>query len=433
LSLGTAQAAAAPERATALRPRGRRRWIICGLLLAAIVLSYVDRQVLSVLKPYLQHAYGWSEIGYGEVAFWFQAIYGVGYLAFGRVVDRFGERVTFAVAAGLWAVGQAAHVLARSTGAFTLVRIPLALGEAGAFPSALAAISAWFPARERAVAIGLFNAGSNVGAILTPLIVPVLVATLGWRSAFLITGGLTAAWAVLWFVVYRRPRDTAAISAAELAYIEAGAAPPSPAVPWRRILTWRATWAYAAGRFLIDPVWWTFLFWLPDFFTRRFGVDMRGYGPPLVVIYVLADLGSIGGGWLSSGLVQRGFSLNAGRKLAMLLCALATLPVAFAPHASGLWPAVLLIALACAAHQGFSANLYALPADLLPRGAVGSVAGVGGLAGALGGMLMARYAGQVLQSLGSYGPIFGVAAFAYLAALLVVHALTPRYRPIAAE
>jgi ACS family hexuronate transporter-like MFS transporter len=433
LTTGPAQTATAPQAAPAARPRGGRRWIVCGLLFAAIMLSYVDRQVLSVLKPFLQRTYGWSEIGYGEIAFWFQAIYGVGYLAFGRVVDRFGERLAFGVAAGLWAVGQAAHVLARSTGGFTLVRIPLALGEAGAFPSALAAISAWFPARERAIAIGLFNAGSNVGAILTPLVVPLLVVSPGWRSAFLITGVLTGAWAVLWLVVYRRPRDTAGISAAELAHIEAGAAPPSPAVPWRRILTWRATWAYAAGRFLIDPVWWTFLFWLPDFFTRRFGVDMRGYGPPLVVIYVLADLGSIGGGWLSSGLVQRGFSLNAGRKLAMLLCALVALPVALAPHAPGLWSAVLLIALACAAHQGFSANLYALPTDLLPRGAVGSVAGVGGLAGALGGMLMARYAGQVLQSLGSYGPIFAVAGFAYVTALLVVHLLTPRYAPICAE
>jgi ACS family hexuronate transporter-like MFS transporter len=433
MTLGAGQAASAPDPGPGSPPRGGRRWIICAVLFAAIVLSYVDRQVLSVLKPFLQRSYGWSETGYGWLVFWFQAIYGVGYLAFGRVVDRFGERRAFGVAAGLWAAGQAAHVLARTTRGFTLARIPLALGEAGAFPSALAAISAWFPVRERAFAIGLFNAGANLGAILTPLFVPVLVVTLGWRSAFLITGALTAGWMLLWLAVYRRPRESSRVSAAELAYIEAGAPPPSPPVPWRRILTWRATWAYAAGRFLIDPVWWTLLFWLPDFFTRRFGVDMRGYGPPLVVIYVLADLGSIGGGWLSSGLVRAGLGLGASRKLAMLACALLALPVAFVPHAPGLWLAVLLIAFACAAHQGFSANLYALPTDLLPRGAVGSVAGVGGLTGALGGMLMARFAGEVLQRLGGYGPIFVVAAFAYGAALLVVHLLTPRYRPVTSE
>ncbi|MDB5459586.1 MAG: hexuronate transporter, partial [Caulobacteraceae bacterium] len=336
----------------------------------------------------------------------------------------------FSIAVGLWAAGQMAQALVRTTAGFTLARIPLALGEAGAFPSALAAVSAWFPQRERAFAIGLFNAGSNIGAILTPLFVPIIALAFGWPSAFLITGALTAAWLVAWLAIYRRPRESKALKPEELAYIESGAAPQAPPLPWRRLLTLRGTWAYAAGRFLIDPVWWTFLFWLPDFFTRRYGVDMRSYGPPLVVIYVLADAGSIFGGWLSSRLIRRGLSVNRGRKLAMLICALAAVPVIFAGSAPNLWTAVLLIGLATAAHQGFSANLYALPTDLLPRGSVGSVAGIGGLTGALGGMLMALFAGRVLQTVGSYGPIFAVAGVAYLIALLVIHLFVPRYAPV---
>ncbi len=411
------------------RPAGRRRWIVCGLIFAAVVLSYVDRQVLSVLKPTLQHRYGWSETGYGDVAFWFQAAYGLGYLAFGRFVDRFGEKIGYATAVGLWSLGQMAHALVTSTLGFSLARIPLAVGESGAFPSALAAVAVWFPKGERAFAIGVFNAGSNLGAIITPLIVPLILPVFGWRATFLITGALTALWLVAWLAIYRRPRQTPGLGAEELAYIESDPAPAQRPVRWRRLLATRQTWAYVAARFLIDPVWWTFLFWLPDFFTRRYGVDMRDYGPPLVAIYVLADVGSIFGGWFSSALIQRGASVNRARKTAMLVCAILVAPVALATHAPNLWVAAGLIGLACAGHQGFSANVFALPGDLFPRWSVGSVAGLGGLSGALGGMLMARYAGAVLQSAGSYAPIFAVAAGAYFVALLAVHLIAPGYRP----
>jgi ACS family hexuronate transporter-like MFS transporter len=307
----------------------------------------------------------------------------------------------------------------------------LALGEAGTFPAALAAVTEWFPKRERAFAIGLFNAGANVGAILTPLIVPVITLTFGWQAAFLVTGLFTIVWLAVWLAFYRRPRDQPLVSPAELALIESEPDATEVHAParWQDLLRKRESWAYIAGRFLIDPIWWTFLFWLPDFFARRYGIDLKGYGPPLVAIYVLADVGSVLGGWGSSRQLKRGRSLNAARKSTMLACALVVLPVAFAVQASSLWLAVALIGLACAGHQGFSANLYALPSDLFPRWASGTVVGFGGAAGALGGMLMAQYAGWVLQTIGSYTPIFIVASCAYLAALLSVQLLTPHYAP----
>lgn len=415
-----------------IKPSGSRRWFVCILLFALVALSYIDRQVLSVLKLTLQKDYRWSETGYGEVAFWFQAAYGVGYIVFGRIIDRVGARIGGALAVGLWTVGHIAHVFVTTTAGFALVRIPLALGEAGTFPAALAAVAEWFPRRERAFAIGLFNAGSNVGAILAPLMVPAITLAYGWRMAFIVTGALTAVWLVVWIAFYRRPRESNNISSAELAFIESDPEPASAPVAWSRLFATRETWAYISGRFLIDPIWWTFLFWLPDFFGRRYGIDLRSYGPPLVGIYLLADLGSILGGWGSSSILTRGFSLNLSRKSAMFVCALAALPVAGAMYAPNQWVAVGLIGLACAGHQGFSVNLSALPSDLFPRATVGSVVGLGGAAGALGSMLMAEYAGWVLQTVGSYTPIFIVAACAYLLALLVIHLITPNYAPVVA-
>jgi len=412
--------------------RGHVRWIVCALLFAAVVLSYVDRQVLSVLKPTLQKEYGWSEVGYGDIVFWFQATYGIGYIAFGRFVDRFGARLGYTVAVSLWTIGHMAHALVTSVLGFTLVRIPLALGEAGTFPSALAATADWFPRRERAFAIGLFNAGSNIGAIVAPLIVPVITLRFGWRAAFIATGMLTIVWLIAWLAFYRCPTEHKMVSDVERAYILSDRDPIETHAParWQDLIRRRESWAYILGRFMIDPVWWTFLFWLPDLLARRYGVDLKGYGPPLVAVYVLADIGSILGGFGSSLRLRRGASLNAARKGTMLVCALVVVPVAFAMYASNLWVAVALIGLACAGHQGFSANLYALPSDIFPRWAQGTVVGFGGAAGALGGMIMAQYAGWILETVGSYTPILAVAACAYLAALAAVQLLTPRYEPV---
>jgi ACS family hexuronate transporter-like MFS transporter len=413
----------------AISRMGRVRWLVCALLFAVVALNYTDRQVLSVLKPTLQQAYGWSETSYGWMAVSFQIAYGLGYVAFGRVVDRFGAKVGGTIAVTIWTIAHTAHAFVTSTAGFTLVRIPMGLGESGLFPCTLAAAAEWFPKRERAFAIGIFNAGSNVGAIIAPFIVPIITILWGWQMAFILTGILTFAWLAVWLIWYRRPREMTSVTAQELAYIESDPQEPQRPVPWSKLLTTRETWAYMAGRFLIDPVWWTFLFWLPDFFSKRYGVDLKHFGPPLVTIYVMADIGSVLGGWRSSRLLKRGVALGRARKMAMLACALCALPVAGAMYASNLWLAVAVIGLACGAHQGFSANLYALPSDLFPRWAAGSIVGLGGFAGATGGVLMSLYAANVLQVIGSYTPIFIFASLAYLLALLVVHLIVPRYAP----
>lgn len=417
--------------AAAPRPRGRVRWIVCALLFLAVVLSYIDRLVLPTLKPDLQARYGWSEAGYADLAIWFQGAYGLSYVVFGRLIDRIGARAGYALAVTLWTIGHVAHIAFTSTTGMLLARVPLAIGESGAFPAALAAVNEWFPPRERALAIGIFNAGSNIGAIVTPLVVPVIAVAFGWRMAFVVTGLLTVVWLAAWLGFYRAPRAHPQVTAEELAYIEAEPVEPRRAVPYGVLLRRRQTWAYMAGRFLIDPIWWTFLFWLPDFFSKQYGVKMLNFGPPLVAIYLMADVGSVGGGWLSSWLLARGRTVNRARKTAMFAAALCAVPIALATHAPGMWWAVAAIGLACAGHQAFSANVYALPGDLFPRWMAGSVIGLGGLSGAVGGMLMAKFAGVILGTLGSYQPIFVVAACAYLVALGVIHLIVPRYAPVA--
>ena len=408
---------------------GRFRWVICALLFAATAINYVDRQTIGVLKPTLAHQYGWSEIDYANIVFWFQGAYALGYLGFGRLVDKIGARLGYALAVVIWTAAHMAHAFVGSLSGFIVARVVLGLGEAGNFPSGLKAVAEWFPKRERAFAIGIFNAGTNIGAIITPLIVPALTLAFGWPSAFIATGLLTVAWLIAWLVLYRRPDAHLAVGSAELALIQSDPPDPPTAVSWLTLLRLRETWAYASAKFLIDPIWWMLLFWLPDFFVKRFHLDLQSFGPPLVVVYVVSDLGSIGGGWLSSTLINRGVSLNAARKFAMLICSILVLPITGAVFASSLWTAVAIVGLAAAAHQAFSCNLFTLPSDVFPRRAVASVVGIGGTAGALGGMLMAKYAGWVLDRIGSYTPIFSVAGCVYLLALLIVHLLMPSYAP----
>jgi ACS family hexuronate transporter-like MFS transporter len=415
------------------RPRGNTRWIICALIFAAVALSYIDRLVLAVLKPSLQAEYGWSESGYADTAFWFQAAYGVGYLIFGRVIDRVGARAGYAIAMGLWTAGHFAQTLVTSTFGFAVARLPLALGESGTLPAAVAAAGEWFPKRERALAIGILNAGGNVGALVTPLLVPAITLAFGWRAAFWVTGAINLVWLVTWLLFYRRPREHSRATAQEVAYIESDPPIEQHPVPYAQLFRLRQTWAYIIARFLIDPVWWMFLFWLPDFFSKRYSVDLKGFGPPLIAVYLLADVGSIAGGYASSRMLAKGYSANRARKLAMLGCALVVMPVMFAQAAPSLWIAVALIGLACAGHQGFSSNIYAMAADLFPRWAQGSIIGLGGFAGAAGGMLMAKYAGYILGSIGSYTPIFAFCGVAYLLALGIYHMLNPSYAPISTD
>jgi ACS family hexuronate transporter-like MFS transporter len=406
------------------------RWTVAALLFSAMVFNYFDRQMLAVLKPTLSRELHWSELQYADMVFWFQAAYAASYLLFGRIVDRIGARLGFAVTFLIWSVAQIAHGAARGVMDFMLARALLGVGEGGAYPAGLTAIAQWFPRQERALATGVFNAGVNVGAIVTPLLVPAVVLTLGWRAAFVLTGAASLVWLTVWLLVYRSPDHHPGLGAAERAFIQSDPPDTGTPIPWTRLLRTRETWAYAAAKFLIDPIWWMFLFWLPDFLSKRFGLDLKSFGPPLVVIYLMSDAGNIVGGWTSSALIRRGLSVNAARKLTMLGCALAATPVAFAMRADSLWLAVAIIGLATAAHQAFSVNLFTLPSDLFPRQSVGSVVGIGGALGAIGGMAMAKYAGWVLQEIGSYTPIFVVAACAYLTALLVVHLLSPRLTPV---
>ena len=413
----------------ASRRVGGFRWIICALLFAATALNYVDRQIIGILQPTLAQQFHWSELDYGNIVFWFEVAYAVGYLIFGKLIDRIGARAGYALAVGIWTVAHVAHACASSLTDFMVARFAIGLGESGNFPASLRAVAEWFPKRERALATGLVNAGTNIGAIVTPLIVPVITLTLGWRAAFVITGSFTVVWLVVWLAVYRPPRRHPRVGAAELALIESDPPDPMVSIPWRRLLRLRETWAYAMGKFLIDPVWWMWLFWLPDFLVKRHHLDLKTFGPPIVAVYVISDIGSIAGGWMSSRLLHAGFSLNAARKYTMLLCALLVLPVFGAASIDNLWGAVAIVGLAAAAHQGFSCNLFTLPSDVFPRRAVGSLIGIGGTAGAVGGMLLAKYAGWVLDRLGSFKPLFAYAGCAYLLALLVVHLLSPRLAP----
>ncbi len=415
---------------------GSRRWIVCGLLFAATAINYVDRQMIALLKPDLAAELSWSETDYANIVFWFQAAYAIGYLSFGRIVDAIGARLGYAVAVVVWTVAHMAHGGVHTVIQFALARFGLGLGESGNFPSGVKAVTTWFPVRERAFAIGLFNAGANVGAILTPLLIWAMVPALGWRMTFVLTGVLGMIWLVAWLAVYRdRPEETPGISAAEIAHIEQDPADPVVDAPnlWRRVVRARETWAFALGRFFIDPIWWFYLFWLPSYLGKQYGLNLTSWSTPkaalaLALIYLISDLGSVGGGWLSGRLIHVGMSVNRARKLTLLIAACCVLPVMFATQFGNLWLSVLVIGVAAAAHQAFSATLFTLPSDLFPRYAVGTVIGIGGTMGAVGGMIFAKYAGYVLDAIGSYTPLFAVAGAAYFIALLAIHLLSPGLR-----
>lgn len=409
---------------------GRYRWVIVSLLFAAMVINYVDRQTIGLLKADLSKEFGWDEKHYADLVFYFQLAYAVAYVAWGKIMDKIGARWGFGIAFLIWQIAHIAHAGASHISGFIAARMGLGIGEAGGFPGGIKAVAEWFPKKERAFATGLFNAGTNIGAIVTPLVVPGIVLAFGWQMAFIVTGIAGLVWLPIWLLVYRRPREVKTLSPAELAHIEQDPADPVEKIAWTKLLTKKETWAYSIGKFLIDPIWWMFLFWLPDFLGKRYGLDLKTFGPPLIAIYLLSDVGSVAGGWMSSALMKRGASINKARKLTMLVCALLAVPVIFASYASSVWLAVLIIGVATAAHQGFSANLYTLPSDVFPRAAVGSVVGIGGMLGAFGGMVFSKYIGNVLDSIGTYAPIFLVAGSAYLIALLVVHLLTPKMEPV---
>lgn len=409
---------------------GRYRWVIVALLFAATAINYIDRQMLGVLKPTLSEEMKWTESDFAGIVFWFQLAYAIGYISFGKIVDIVGARLGYTVAIIIWTISHMAHGLAGSITHFAMARFGLGIGESGNFPAGIKAVTEWFPQKERSYAIGLFNAGANVGAIITPLLVPAIVLAFDWRMAFYLTGIFGIVWIIAWWAIYRRPEEHSKVSASELAYIQQDPADPVEPIGWGALLVKKETWAYALGKFFIDPIWWFFLFWLPGYLFERYDMDLKTFGLPLAAIYLISDGGSIAGGWLSSKLIKSGKSVNYARKATMLLCALCIAPIYFAQDVSSVWGAVLLIGLATAGHQAFSANLYTLPSDLFPRGAVGSVVGIGGTIGAIGGMGMALFTGYILDATGSYSLLFAICASAYFLALLAVHLLSPKLAPV---
>jgi MFS transporter, ACS family, aldohexuronate transporter len=405
------------------------RWYICALLFFAATINYLDRQVIATLKPTLQQAGIWDDIGYSWVVFSFQTAYAIGLLLAGRVMDWLGTRKGFSLSVIFWSIAAMGHALASTVMGFSFWRFALGLGEAGNFPASIKTVAEWFPKKERALATGIFNAGTNVGILVAAAVVPPITLAFGWEWTFVVTGLVGFLWLVVWLAIYRRPEEHARLSSEERAHIQSDPPDKDARVPWARLFPHRQTWAFAIGKFMTDPIWWIYLFWLPDFLNKNYGIDLKSIGLPLIIVYLIADVGSVAGGWLSSTLIKRGWSVNGARKTAMLICAISVVPVVFAANASNVWVAVLLVGLAAAAHQGWSANLFTTTSDMFPRKAVGSIVGIGGMAGAVGGMLISKIVGYILQWTGSYVPIFIIAGSTYLVALLIFQLLTPKLEP----
>jgi MFS transporter, ACS family, hexuronate transporter len=410
--------------------RSRYRWVICALLFFATTVNYMDRQVLGILAPTLQKEIGWSESQYGLIVTAFQAAYAVGLLLVGRMIDLAGTRVGYAISVIWWSLAAMAHAAARSTFGFGAARFALGLGEAGNFPAAVKVVAEWFPRKERALATGVFNAGSNVGAIVAPLLVPWLTLQYGWRWAFLVTGFVGFFWVFWWWAVYRTPQDHPRVSQGERDHIFSDPAEPSTPIPWMRLVAHKETLGLVAARFITDPVWWFYLYWVPKFLDARHGIGLAQIGLPLVVIYVAADAGSVFGGWLSGYLLRRGWTVNAARKTAILACISMIAPIMLASHVSSSWTAVLLLSLATAGHQGWAANIFTIVSDMYPRRAVSSLVGICGFGGSLGGMLVASATGFLLEKTGSYLPIFILAGTSYFIALGLIHLTSPRLEPV---
>ncbi len=438
------------QETAAKKPRiGNYRWIICALLFAATGLNYVDRQTIGFLRPGLMKEYGWTEQDYASIVQWFMIAYALGYAVFGKIIDKVGTKTGYTLAVLIWTF---AHLSCALLGffpaswllvSFMVTQFLLGLGQSGNFPAALKAVAEWFPQRERSFANGVFNAGSNVGAILTPLIVPTIVLAAGeagwfgvkgWQWAFVATGMLSVFWLFFWFAVYKKPEEHPKVSKAELAYIESDKITVTKSLPWSKVIFVKETWAFSIAKMMTDPVWFFYLFWLPGFLLKVFPDQVHsiaGVAAPVIVVYVISDFGSVIGGWMSSAMIKAGMTVNMARKLTMLICALCVLPVGFAMlfHLS-MWGMTLVVGIAAAAHQAFSANLYTVPSDTFPKVAIGTVSGIGGTFGAIGGIIMARGVAAALRdSLNGYAIIFFVAGVVYLAALLILHLLTPKLAP----
>lgn len=400
----------------------KTRWKICALLFVATTINYMDRQIFGILGPTLQNEIGWSESQYGLIVASFTFAYAIGQLFAGKFLDLVGVRKGFAFSVGTWSLAAMGHALASTPIGFGIARIFLGATEAGNFPSALKATAEWFPKKERSFATGIFNSGSNVGVIAAAILVPVLTLKYGWRMAFLVQGVFGFIWLCLWLPFYKKPGEHKQVTPEELSHIQSGQdLSPGKSLPLKVLLKQKEAWAIAVGKFMTDPVWWFFLFWLPKYLEKDHGIKLDTLALPLIIIYVVADIGSVGGGWLATFFVKKGKTHTEARKLAMLVCAASMLPTLYLPFVSNVWQAVALVSLAAAAHQGWSANIFNLPSDNFPEHSVGTLVGFGGFMGAMGSMLFQAATGYYLEWSGNmYGPVFLVCGTAYICAWLVL-------------
>jgi len=421
----TGDPVASPSATSQRTATSNFRWLICGLLFYATTVNYMDRVVMGILKNTISKDLHWTDDDYGTITAIFQIGYALMLPVAGRVIDWLGIRIGYTLAVLVWGLSSIGHAFAGNIVQFSIARLGLGLGEAANFPAALKTVADWFPRKERALATGIFNSGTNVGAIIAPLIIPVVVARFGWHAAFLVTGSFSLSWILIWLLFYRQPR------AEELTFIRSDV-PEETAekIPYGTLLTKRSAWAFLSGKFLTDPVWWFYLFWIPGFLQTKYHIDLLHTGPPLFAIYLAADVGSIGGGWLSSRLMKMGWEVTRARKTAMFVFACLVLSVAFVPFTGGnLWLTVTLIGIAAASHQGWSANLFTIPSDCFPRKAIGSVVGLGGMGGGFAGIFVSKAIGKWLTiSHEAYAPLFFIAGSMYLFSLLIIHLMLPRFK-----
>jgi ACS family hexuronate transporter-like MFS transporter len=410
---------------------GNHRWTICALLFFATTINYLDRNILGILAPTLQKEIGWTVVEYGYITTAFSAAYALGLVFFGWFIDKFGTKIGYSLSIVGWSLAAMAHALAKSVFGFGIARAFLGVSEAGNFPAAIKATAEWFPKKERALATGIFNSGANIGAVVAPAVVPWLTVTYGWQAAFIATGATGFIWFILWIIYYEKPEAAKKLKKEEKAYILSDPQElSSEKVPWVKLLKYRQTWAFIIGKFMTDPIWWFYLYWLGLYLNNNFGLTITALGLPLIVIYMMTSIGSVGGGWISGAMINRGVAVNKARKIAMLICAILVIPVVSAANITSLWLAVGIIGLAAAAHQGWSANIFTTASDMFPKKAVGSVVGLGSAAGSIGGMIFLTSSGYIVQATGSYMILFIICGSAYLIALGLMTLLTANAKPV---
>ncbi len=422
-----------------MKKSGTYRWTIVALLFFATTINYLDRQVIGLLKPTLEKELSWTESDYSKVVMAFTASYAIGLLIFGRIIDKIGTKMGYTISIIIWSIAAIFHAAAKTTLGFSIARASLGFGEAGNFPAAIKSVAEWFPKKERALATGIFNSGANIGAVVAPIMVPWILGAYGWEEAFIITGAIGFIWLVFWWFIYEIPARKKNLSAEEFQHIHSDNEEEitGDSVPWLQLFKYKQTWAFVAGKFLTDPIWWFFLFWLPSYFSSTFALDLKKPSLHLAVLYTCTTLGSIGGGYLSGYFIKKGWTVFKARKTAMFIFAIAVTPIVLARYASDIWVAVFLISLAASAHQAWSANIFTIVSDMFPKKAISSVVGIGGMAGSLGGVLFPYFIGIILDKYkllgdlnGGYNIIFLVCGFAYLLAWGVIHLLTPKMQKV---